>query len=866
VNATDDKTIRTLNGMLEAYGLETYKPPSDSAHTQEMTLGEWLGDSVDLGEEVGTPGTKVWSGRIYAEPNGKYTPIIVRGVSGNAGLYEEYYRGEVKVFDSVRSNTEVLVSADWTVEPGKHCPDELQDLARNFAEWATRRLLAIDGGWDHFIEHAASMQVFGFAPFEIVWNDIEDENPARFPIKLAFREQSTVWEWCFNDRLTKLLGAKFQPGGEESKQYTLPARGEAVDDHKLLLVNVNARGNNVEGIPPLRPAIFWIKTKQLLAQIQSATAEKYGVPTAVVRDDPAFAEMFQAADEAKDDTYDILKWQRSREMPVMQLERGVLIEYLQAQGTMPNLQEAINYCDQMITAPFSNEGSLIGLQSSVGSWALADVKDRQSMRSAPALARRIARPVEGLLRLMARTYDPRLEAVPFELSMSLDGAQDNQAWTSDLAEVMSAGLMTWPKKIQVSVLEKFGLPADALESDEIEEPNAEQDEPGSEDEATQIAASESCGCAYHLAEVDLTPTKEMAEAAQQGLDYRDEYGRGGTRTGIARARDISNRTNLSSKTVGRMVSFFARHEQNRDPDSTEDDGGPTNGWIAWLLWGGDPARDWAQRKQAELERKDLAEDYDTSKLRNFNVDEAVASQSNVERDVADQLSAIASDHQSRWRELIADNDSKEDIEPDKERIRSEFLPRYQAIVRGGAEAMAETAARQMLRDYGMTDFDDVDMPTPDAVALRTLANSLGEEAFNRQQGMFNRATVAAQAGAKDVELPLLKPRTYERIAATAIGRSYNAGRDAVIEQAKRTAAGEEPEIEAWRSSVLDVNTCKVCRGLNGPENSTVLVGSPEYFRLMPGNQCLGGDLCRCVWIYEAPATLVQNVLDALRSQ
>lgn len=103
-----------------------------------------------------------------------------------------------------------------------------------------------------------------------------------------------------------------------------------------------------------------------------------------------------------------------------------------------------------------------------------------------------------------------------------------------------------------------------------------------------------------VSDVDLTPPKGVQKAAQQGLDYRDEYGRGGTDVGIARARDLSNGKSVSPETIGRMVSFFARHEDNRDPDAREPDGGPTNGWIAWLLWGGDAGRSWSNRKQDEL--------------------------------------------------------------------------------------------------------------------------------------------------------------------------------------------------------------------------------------------------------------------------
>lgn len=103
-------------------------------------------------------------------------------------------------------------------------------------------------------------------------------------------------------------------------------------------------------------------------------------------------------------------------------------------------------------------------------------------------------------------------------------------------------------------------------------------------------------------QVDLTPNEGMRGAAEQGLSYRREYGRGGTAVGIARARDIKNGKNLSPQTARRMKAFFDRHEVNRVPPSRkkDDDGGPTNGWIAWLLWGGDAGRTWAESKVRQL--------------------------------------------------------------------------------------------------------------------------------------------------------------------------------------------------------------------------------------------------------------------------
>lgn len=92
------------------------------------------------------------------------------------------------------------------------------------------------------------------------------------------------------------------------------------------------------------------------------------------------------------------------------------------------------------------------------------------------------------------------------------------------------------------------------------------------------------------------PTSEMQEEAQRGLDWRREFGRGGTEVGIARARDIVNGKNLSLDTVKRMRSFFARHAVDKEAEGFRpgEDGYPSNGRIAWALWGGDAGEDWAE--------------------------------------------------------------------------------------------------------------------------------------------------------------------------------------------------------------------------------------------------------------------------------
>ena len=114
-----------------------------------------------------------------------------------------------------------------------------------------------------------------------------------------------------------------------------------------------------------------------------------------------------------------------------------------------------------------------------------------------------------------------------------------------------------------------------------------------------------------------SPTEAMIEEADRGLEWRGEYGRGGTEIGVARARDIINRRALSLDTVNRMISYFARHEIDKEGQgwSPGDDGYPSAGRIAWALWGGDPGRTWAEQISRETRLEELEDFADTADKR-----------------------------------------------------------------------------------------------------------------------------------------------------------------------------------------------------------------------------------------------------------
>ena len=68
-------------------------------------------------------------------------------------------------------------------------------------------------------------------------------------------------------------------------------------------------------------------------------------------------------------------------------------------------------------------------------------------------------------------------------------------------------------------------------------------------------------------------------------------------------------SNLSDETIKRMFSFFSRHEVDKQAEGfySGEDGYPSNGRIAWALWGGDAGFSWSKRL---VEQMDDDRDYE----------------------------------------------------------------------------------------------------------------------------------------------------------------------------------------------------------------------------------------------------------------
>ena len=160
------------------------------------------------------------------------------------------------------------------------------------------------------------------------------------------------------------------------------------------------------------------------------------------------------------------------------------------------------------------------------------------------------------------------------------------------------------------------------------------------------------------------PPKAVQAAARRGLELRKQHGRGGwdsrkahangMGSGVVRAQTLASGRSVSGETLRRMRSFFARHDGAREREARQrDETSPAN--IAWLLWGGDPGREWAEKELKGLQEMD-EQLYETTCLeigveplqeaggviswlkRNFsNVDDSIAGE------IRDELAAITTE-------------------------------------------------------------------------------------------------------------------------------------------------------------------------------------------------------------------------------
>lgn len=113
--------------------------------------------------------------------------------------------------------------------------------------------------------------------------------------------------------------------------------------------------------------------------------------------------------------------------------------------------------------------------------------------------------------------------------------------------------------------------------------------------------------------INFKPPKEVQKEARKGLELRKKFKRGGLSSiiagklgigsGIIRASNLSRGMKMSPRTIKRMVNYFNRHQGDKKM-GWNNPSKPTNGYIAWLLWGGNSGRTWANKILKQIKKAD----------------------------------------------------------------------------------------------------------------------------------------------------------------------------------------------------------------------------------------------------------------------
>lgn len=108
------------------------------------------------------------------------------------------------------------------------------------------------------------------------------------------------------------------------------------------------------------------------------------------------------------------------------------------------------------------------------------------------------------------------------------------------------------------------------------------------------------------------PPASVRANAARGLELRREHGRGGLSpqeahkqgigSGVTRASNLASGKAVSTETVKRMHAYFSRHQKDKQGQGYHagEPGYPSAGLIAWLLWGGDAGKAWADSIVAKV--------------------------------------------------------------------------------------------------------------------------------------------------------------------------------------------------------------------------------------------------------------------------
>jgi hypothetical protein len=140
-----------------------------------------------------------------------------------------------------------------------------------------------------------------------------------------------------------------------------------------------------------------------------------------------------------------------------------------------------------------------------------------------------------------------------------------------------------------------------------------------------------------------TIPKSVQAEAKRALEWRKEHKRGGTPVGINTARTLAKGGQIGIAKVRHIAKYFPRHEVDKKGKGYKpgQDNYPSNGRIAWALWGGDSSSSWAltiverennKNKSTSIVASSLYESVNYSKPERYDLDSFIHAGKLLEED------------------------------------------------------------------------------------------------------------------------------------------------------------------------------------------------------------------------------------------
>ena len=839
------------------------------------------------------------------EPTAELYPKSVRGLSGLPGIYDQMERGHPRI----ASAAEELVLTIARNVPEFRAPDDATAEEQRFTDLC-QSLLVDDvtpdadcdaTGWAAVAPMLSDYYRRGFYLAERRW--VEARTSARpLPIGDGRRVElyqihaSTVdqYQWPQTPGATPI-----------AVRQTSRSGSEVIGWDRLLHLQHGGTPGEVEGVSWYRPLVMLFERwKGALLGAERRLFMDAGMLRVVAP--PGESEADRAA------MLSTLQSWASGYAPWLIHPEGYQVAVEYPSGSMPDVRSTLEYLDAEIDSKLSR--ALRSLAAAAhGSRALGEeVAGFDAEETAARLEVLCSQYGRANAAWLAREigYAGRLPS----LELVDDVEVNAETWTSRTTQAVAGGLLTWSGDDEAQAREILGLGERAEQSDartllvgQIQAAQAivqslNPVEPGVAPIAAETAlelltaAGVPAESAQRIVDAesrkrdgaDVTPPtpapvtmadghvppKGAAETAARALEWRREYGRGGTEVGVARARDLSNRKALSLDTVKRMKAYFDRHVGDLDAEGAEDGepGFPSAGRIAWDLWGGDAGRAWAERvirrnvEQHEHSSCNHAESEGVTVVgadgREFvtyrpltEIESDVAWQDNwqareeLDAELTRDINALADRHRADVWDALADG-----WQPgERAAVYDAAVARYEARIAEYRESMiglvgqqaADEAARAVARGLS------VDASPGAAGALERAAS---ESARRTAAAVQRSAETVASRVQGEVETAWTqgadRASFTTRITPDGLTREARAVGTAIESQGRLLAPTPEGvEVAAVvRTSIPDRSRCTVCKDRDGitfrlPEDEDTW----EAWSL-PDSQCKGAPNCRCGWL------------------